>query len=192
MATGLTLPPTVLASVHPFVVVFGAGVVLVGQSYSSDSGAGGASGMCAGGVCAVLVVLAGRLYLLAVAHVVVCVLEAFALCWRCWQVGCTRWRWRMWWRVLAAFALCWQVGHTRQRWRWCWRVCWQCLRCAGGVGRLVVLVGSGACGGVCWQHSCCAGGSVVLVGGGSGAGVCAGGICANAGGVGVGLDTRIS
>ena len=96
----------VLAGVRPFGVVFGTGVVLVGQLYSSDSGAGGASGMCAGGVCAVLVVLAGRLYSLAVVHVVVCVLAAFALCWWCWQVGCTRWQWRMWW----------QVGHTRWRW----------------------------------------------------------------------------
>ena len=33
-----------------FVVVFGAGVVLVGQSYSLGSGAGGASGVCAGSV----------------------------------------------------------------------------------------------------------------------------------------------
>jgi hypothetical protein len=68
----------VLAGVCPFVVVFGAGVVLVGQSYSSDSGAGGASGMCAGGVRAVLVVLAGQSYSLAVAHVVVCVLVVLA------------------------------------------------------------------------------------------------------------------
>ncbi len=36
----------VLAGVRPFVVVFGAGVVLVGQSYSSGGGAGGASGVC--------------------------------------------------------------------------------------------------------------------------------------------------
>ena len=138
----------------------------MGQSYSSDSGAGGASGMCAGGVRAVLAVLAGRLYSLAVAHVVACagsvravlagwsyssamamvlacVLAAFALCWWCWRVSCTRWWWHMWWHV-------------------------------------------------CWQHSCCAGGSVVLVGGGGGAGMCAGGICADAGGVGVGLDTHIS
>ena len=176
----------VLAGVHPFVVVFGAGVVLVGQSYSSDSGAGGASGMCAGGVRAVLVVLAGRSYSLVVAHVVVCVLAAFVLCWQCWQVGCTRWQWLMWWRVLAgwsyssamamvlvcvlaAFTLCWwcwRVGCTCWRWHMWWRVC--------------------------WQHSCCAGGSVILVGGGGGAGVCAGGVCADAGGVGVGLDTHIS
>ena len=80
----------VLAGVRPFVVVFGAGVVLVGQSYSSGSGAGGASGVCAGGVRAVLAVLAGWSYSLAVAHVVACVLAVFALCWWCWRVGCTR------------------------------------------------------------------------------------------------------
>ena len=40
----------ILAGVCLFVVVFGAGVVLVGQSYSSGGGAGGASGVCAGSV----------------------------------------------------------------------------------------------------------------------------------------------
>ena len=56
----------------------------------------------AGGVHAVLVVLAGRLYSLAVVHVVAC--------------------------VLAAFVLCWWVGRTCRRWRWCWHVCWRRLR----------------------------------------------------------------
>ena len=84
---------------------------------------------------------------------VACVLAAFALCWWCWQVGRTRRQWHMWWCV-----------------------CWQHSHCAGSVGRLVVLVGGGACGGMCWRHLCCAGRLVILVGNGNGAGVCAGGV----------------
>ena len=45
---------------------------------------------------------------------------------------------------------------------------------------------------VCWQRLRCAGRSGILVGSGGGAGMCAGSVCADAGGVGVGLDTRIS
>ena len=59
----------VLASVHPFVVVFGAGVVLVGQSYSSGGGAGGAKWH----VC--------WWHSRCVAHVVACVLVVLALAW---------------------------------------------------------------------------------------------------------------